>query len=759
MPKTSFSPASSKTLRQSVLNQSILQSSLLLCVFLSLGATQAQQNVDDNSLTDTEYEVVIVTAQKRAQKLSDVPIALSSFSAANIEQTGITQLSELSDFIPNLSISRTTDFTSAITIRGVGANSRNIGFDSRVGVYLDGVYLGQSPALNQELLDLERVEVLRGPQGSLFGKNTVAGAINLISKTPSDTLEGKVSASLGNLNAQEFQGHINLPLTDSSAAKFSVSKLDRDGYIKNLTTGSDLNERDALAYRGQFRSLISPQLELNLSVDGLNTERLSFLGEALSDTLSSSIDLAAPNKNEVATTFDTFEKRDIAGGSLDLSYHFDNGYDLKSITAYRDTDIFYRNDSDYAAADLLSIEYNDQYQQWSQEFQLISPINDSPYEYVTGLYLYTQDANTQRDAINGAHSFLFGNTPGAVVNNSGKVKTDSVAAFFNGGYDLSSANTIGLGLRYTHESKDLNWLLNGSQSGIFRIGSTDGPMIDSRSDSYLSYSLHISHRINEDLTSYAKYSTGFKSGGFNLDYITDNDLAAGIDFDKETVDSAEVGLKGNFYGNTLVVNMAAFSSDFKNYQVNQFIDLGNGASSISIRNAAKAKTQGVELEVVYRPITNLEVQASMGLLDTEFDDFPGGLTGGGNAAGKELINAPKSNFSLGIQYITDLSMINADLSWRLDINHNSDFYTTVDNVKNATLTDGTIVDFGHVDSITLVNARVGLLGNNNGLEFYLWGRNLTDVRDPIDNRKDFFGTVTTNYAEPRTYGMEVTYSF
>ncbi|XQW84875.1 TonB-dependent receptor [Thalassotalea piscium] len=509
----------------------------------------------------------------------------------------------------------------------------------------------------------------------------------------------------------------------------------------------------------QFRSELSDDLELNFSFDGLNTERLSLLGEAVSDTLSNTLDMAAPNKDEVATTVDTYEKRDIYGGMLNLSYHMDNGFDVKSITAYRDTDIFYRNDPDYAAVDLLTIEYSDQYQQWSQEFQLISPQDDSPFEYVAGLYIFKQDADTQRDAINGAQAFILGNVPGSTIYNSGSLTTNSYAAFFNSAYELSKSTTLGLGLRYTDEKKDLDWLLDGVNSGIFRIGSTNGTLSDSRSDNYLSYSVNISHAIKENLNAYAKYSTGFKSGGYNLDYITNNDLAAGIDFDKETVGSSELGLKGNFYNNSLSLNMAAFHSRFKDYQVNQFIDLGNGASSISIRNAAEVTTQGLELELTYRPISDLEIQMSAGVLDTKFDDFPGGLTGGGNAEGNDLINAPDANFSLSIQYFSELPDLNADMLWRLDMNHSTGFFTTVDNVKTASLRDGTEVEFGHVDSITLVNARIGLLGTNSNWEAYLWGRNLADVRDPIDNRKDFFGTVTANYTEPRTYGVEVVYHF
>ncbi len=161
----------------------------------------------------------------------------------------------------------------------MGSNSRNIGFDSRVGVYVDGVYMGQSPAVNQELLDLERVEVLRGPQGMLFGKNTVAGAVSLVTKKPEDRFFGKASANLGNYNLRTFQGMLNVPISDKVAAKVSVSKTDRDGYIDNITTGNKLDSKDVLAYRAQMRIQPSDQLDINLAVDGLKADNKILAGE------------------------------------------------------------------------------------------------------------------------------------------------------------------------------------------------------------------------------------------------------------------------------------------------------------------------------------------------------------------------------------------------------------------------------------------------------------------------------------------------
>jgi iron complex outermembrane receptor protein len=185
-------------------------------------------------------EEIVVTAQKRTERLRDVPLSISVFRDDTIEQTGVRELKDIADYIPNLEISEGNDFRSTVTIRGVGAQSRNIGFDSRVGVYVDGVYVGQSPAINQELLNLERVEVLRGPQGSLFGKNTVAGAINLVTKKPDDELHGRVTGDIGNLNYSEIKALLNVPFSDTVSGAFSVSKTDRDGYVPNILTGNDL---------------------------------------------------------------------------------------------------------------------------------------------------------------------------------------------------------------------------------------------------------------------------------------------------------------------------------------------------------------------------------------------------------------------------------------------------------------------------------------------------------------------------------------
>ncbi len=743
-----------------------------------------------------DEDEIIITATKREEKLTEVPIAVSVIGDADIDQTSIRELSQIDEYVPNLQISNGTDFRAVITIRGVGSSSRNIGFDSRVGVYIDGVYMGQSPASNQELLDLERVEVLRGPQGMLFGKNTVAGAISLVTKKPSNEAYGQISADIGNYNYRELKGMINVPLGENVAAKVSVSKTDRDGYIDNIITGNDLANRDVFAYRAQLRITPSDNFEINMAYDGLTSNNRALLGEPLSDFLGIFPDANAPAPRSVAFDIDPRDERDIQGGSVDLEYELENGFTLKSITAIRDTNGFTRNATDYSPTDIFSIEYTDDFKQYTQELQFISPGGER-LTWMAGLYYYKQDAKTNRDAILGLDFYegfigpfvapLFGFDPatitqaelafvagatgfgaeGSAVTNSGTVKTKSLAGYVNGSYDFTDRLTLGFGGRYSVEDKDVNWLLDGRASGVFNIGSTGPdplnptPLVNARTDKFFSPAVSLSYAVSDDANVYAKYSSGYKSGGFNLDYINADELAAnnGLEFDKETVDSYELGYKGNFADGRFKLNLAAFVANYDNYQVNQFVDLGGGRTSIRITNAASVNTQGIEAEFQFNASDNLDFQGSLGLLKAEFDSFPGGGTGGADVSGNKLPNAPEFSASLSAIYNRDLPALNSNLLVRADVTHTDGFFTTVNEEKTTQLRAGATVPFGYIDSLTLLNGRIGILPNNEKFEFYLWGRNLTDEDGVDDTFRDFFGTITYKPAIGRTYGVGVVANF
>ncbi len=806
-------------------------------------AADVESEEDDN--------VIIVTAQKRSERITEVPISISVFPEEAIDQTGIQELRELAEFIPNVSISQGTDFNAKILIRGVGAASRNIGFDTRVGVYLDGVYLGQGPSINQDLVDLERVEVLRGPQGTLFGKNTVAGAISLISKKPHQEFEGKASVNASNFNGLELRASVNFPISDELSAKIAVSSRERDGYITNifdpshvptqLFTGAfdpgtgapifvpidfyianvinpqfaaiglppltnltltsenpptikDLNGQDTQSWRAQFRYQPSEDLDINIGFDGLTSDRGAVLDINLTDTFSSALDRFAPAADEVSWNRDNKETRDLFGGSVDITYDMANDYTFKSITAFRNTEIGYANDLDYSAIDFVYLQYDDEYKQTTQEFQFISP-DDSDFKYVLGLYYFTQDSETNRDVFNGNAAFFFSsptsvNYPGTATRNNGDVETTSTALYMSGSYQINELWNLGFGFRYSDEDKDVVWNLDGTFSGVFGIGSTaPGGLVDSRNDTNFAPTLSLNYAFNEDTNGYVKFSTGFKSGGFNLDYITQADLAAGIRFDKETVDSYEIGFKTVAMDNRLSLNAAYFIANYDDYQVNQFFDLGfdpitgTQLTSIRITNAASVETSGLELEAIFKVTDDLAINGSIGTLDATFDDFPGGsseidpVTGNRlplNAAGNKLPGAADLNASLGIQYYSRIESLDSDLLMRLDITHTGESFTSIDNEKSRTITANhplavaldlstagqtATVPFGHVDAYTLINGRIGLIDGQGDWEVYLWGRNLTDEDQFVDSIRDFFGSLGVTPQAPRTYGIEASYNF
>ena len=302
--------------------------------------------------------------------------------------------------------------------------------------------------------------------------------------------------------------------------------------------------------------------------------------------------------------------------------------------------------------------------------------------------------------------------------------------------------------------------------------------------------ISLGYALGDNTNIYGKYSTGFKSGGFNLDYITQADLDAGIIFDEETVDSYELGLKSVFLDGRLQFNAAAFIANYQDYQVNQFFDLGfdeeTGAqlTSIRITNAAEVDTSGLEFELTYNVTANLTLNATLGLLDATFADFPGGTSeevpddSGNpvkvpvNAKGNELPLAPSVNGTFGFQHYTHFSKV--DLLLRLDVIYTGDYFTTIENETERNLTGlapttflfdpGSFgiphtIDYGYVDSFTTLNGRIGLISNSGKWEAYLWGRNMTDEFTYVDYFRDFFGSLSGVPLMPRTYGIEATFHF
>ncbi|WP_206484248.1 TonB-dependent receptor [Thalassotalea sp. G2M2-11] len=753
---------------KSTLAKLSLISTAVFCALQSQVAL-AQNDGMKQAKKKEKIETIVVTSQKRIERLIDVPISVTNVGKEELAQRGIKKLKDIGDAAPNLTISQGSDFNSKIIIRGVGANSRNIGFDSRVGVYIDGVYLGQSPAINQGLVNLERVEVLRGPQGTLFGKNTIAGAVNLISQEPTDEFEGAVTVNLGNYDIRDYNLQLNIPLSDTTFAKVFLNKAEQEGFIENKMLNTKVGEKDETSGRINLLSELTDKLDLSFSADYTTQDRLAFSNMPLSDPFGGHptdgmfgdiYQGTAADKYQYFQDKDMDEVKTVWGSSITLDYTFDNDFSVKSITAYRDTEMSIGIDVDHGPLNILNTFYTDAYQQTSQELQLISPDN-ADFKYILGAYLFGLDSTTVRDANGGSMIGIFGDPrlqPGRpAVAIDGEIETRSHALFANGSYDLNEDIVLGFGVRYSLETKNVDWSIDGSNSGFFNIAT--GTVIDERTDTNISPSFNINYALSENSQTYARVSTGFKSGGYNLDFITSEVLQEGIEFNEETVTSFEVGYKAELMDYRLRLNTALFYAVYDDYQVNQYIDLGEGRTALSITNAAEVITQGLEVEIDYQITDDFKINGAIGLLDATFDSFPGGGAGGSDASGNELPNAPKVTLGLGLQYYQEVPALSSSIMYRVDYNYTAEQYFMVNNDENYVLPGGDTVDFDKADNFSTVNARISLLSDNGTWEVSFWGQNLTESEHMVNSFRDFFGTILAGYAKPRTFGVETKFNF
>jgi iron complex outermembrane receptor protein len=711
----------------------------LICGILSVLQPARAQEV-------YEMAPVVVTAQKIEEDIQQVPGSVSVIDAEMIDTSRTTRLLDLDTLVPNMNFTERIGMFRRITMRGVGSYSRNIGFDTRVGVYLDGVYLGQSPALNLDLIDVERVEVMRGPQGAFWGQNTVAGAINIVSRTPQQQLAGSTAVEVGNAGHRRAQLYLSTPiLPDRLAGSFAFSRFQRDGFYTNISNGEDLDEQNSDSFRGQLDALLSDRADFNLKFDESSSDRRALLGDPLTDTFAVGPELMAPGDYEVNFNITPHEDTDIYGISGTLHYVMDNDAQVTSITAFRNSISRCQNDLDYSIVDLFSIDYRDEYSQFSQEIDWNSG-QHGPLRATGGLHYFRQDGETDRAALAGSMAAALGDPgilPGSKVWNSGEVITDSYAVFLNTTYSITPRTDVSVGFRYTYEDKKADFFLDGSQSGSFNIAVLD--YTDKMSDSTFSPSFGLTYAFSDSIAGYAKVTTGYKSAGYNLDFLSNNDVAAGIPFGKETVVNYEAGLKSHFLDNRIGANLAAFYAVYDDYQVNQFIDLGGGATSISIKNAAKVVSRGGELELSMQPVPEWRIKSALSLLDAYFRSFPGGGTAGADASGNDLPYAPH--------------FTSAQLTLYGNYFHSGKQYTTPSNVETQPLLGGGSVPYGLLQSYDLFSATLSLASANDAWEVKGWVKNITNEKYLQDTIRDFFGTIVITRGLPRTYGIELRYKF
>jgi iron complex outermembrane receptor protein len=698
-------------------------------------------------------ETVVVTAQKREQNLQDVPIAITALNAERLEELGAVRLSDLSNRAPGFLIEKFSN-VETVFIRGVGGGGRNIGFSSRAGIYIDGVYTGQPGGIDQALADAQRVEVLRGPQGTLFGRNTVSGAVNVVTRPPSGDAGLEASGRIGNFDERSGSAAIRGTLVDGKLfGKLSVFGEQRDGFVTNLFDDSHRGGQiNTVSGRGALRWLATDKLTVDVAADYSRDRSQIGPIESVSNAVGGGlVDPTAPEVHQINENTPRIRDNRSYGLSATAAYQLPADHTLTSITAWRGVRSFRQADNDYSPMALLASYYKDEFEQGSQELRIASP-NDGRLRYVAGVFLLDEIARTNRRVVVGpdAAAARLPVAPGTVIPGVARVRTRSYAAFANADFDIVPQLTLNIGARYTHEERSLVLNLDGATSGGFAIATLTN-FRDTADEGHLTPTLGLTWRLGSDANVYAKYSEGFKSGGWNVDFLNRQAVVpipgqpgTPFAFKTERAHSYEAGMKAEFLERRVRINLAGFLASYGDYQINHYVN--NGVTSvIQLANAAKVDTSGLETSIEAQLTPNLRLTADMTFLRTRFVSFPGGGVGGRDASGNRLPMAPRFTGAFGGQYTAPFELAGGRISLFYQYSFRGFSYASQEN----------IIPGQAIPSFGLSTGRVSWRSADRRLEVALWGENLGAHRYIVNQGLDFLGTKLVQWGEPRTWGVEV----
>lgn len=726
----------------------ILATTALLA--LCAGTARAEDAAAEAGAAADNDGSIVVTAQKREQSILDVPISMAAMSAETLDKSGITELGQLQTLVPNFQVSDNVSVRT-VYIRGVGGGGRTVAFDTRTGIYLDGVYIGQPMAADAVLVNLERVEILRGPQGYLYGQNTVSGAVNLVTRAPSNELEGKVIASYGNKDAVKLVGMVNVPLVaDKVLLRVGGSYQSRDGFIHNVTLGKDVDDINNYGGRAQLRLLPTDRLTIDFSLDYSRQLSHKVNGEARTDPFTAS-GLPDSPADQPFIVDDNRPERDLNrnwGAAMTVAYDL-GAATLTAITGYRNA---YRNwnvDLDHSVRDFAYFRYYDRYETWSQELR-VNGGNDRLH-YVAGLFYLNTKGDNDRQVTYASLAPLLGVPADSSIRTNPSVDNSSYAVFGAIDWEFIPGLTLNTGLRFNHDKKKLT-INQQSDLGppITNIAVVDG-FHDQISENSLSPTIGLTWQPAKDTTIYAKYARGVKSGGFNADYLTTTQLAGDLHLNREKVDSYEAGVKYRTPDHVLTVSGDVFYALYSDYQVSQFRIIPNSTPpqiELALTNAGKVETYGVELATQIVPMKGLSLDVSGAWLHARYKEFPDGGGLGVDYSGNRLEYAPTFTASATADYSRPVSD-RLDGFARVTWTHHSSQYSDSSNAA-------TFFQKGY----DLVNARLGVRSSTESKwEVALWADNLFDKFYDLGTAPDAFQTIFGKYGTPRTYGVELSWQF
>lgn len=771
-----------------------------LAVATLLGSTSnityAQQNAELDDLLSLEE--IVVTARKRSESLQETPIAVSAFSSNQLEKRSLTNIVEVGSFVPNV-IMNTAPSSSGgsnnvqIYIRGVGQEDFLFTTDPGVGIYIDGVFHPRTLGGVMDLLDLEQVEVLRGPQGTLFGKNTIGGAISLTSKKPNGETGGWAEVTLGRYNRLDAKASFETALSDTLFAKVSINAKNRDGHGKRLEFGTDevldtAGDENSVSSRLALRWVASDTVTVDLIADylrerekgplvtlayfddngatfgGLSGLWNAFVGGPSGQTISS--DFITDDPYTSYATGPNTNNLDAYGLGMTVSWDINDSLKLKSITAYREMDALYGSDTDTSPLTFTETEQHQDQRQVSQELQLIGSSLDDKLDWVLGVFYFDEygkdvnDVNLAEGLFAGLESLpgtLDGSPlsaptapggPGNPINIGldlefnifNEIDIKSYAAFSQATYRITDKLRLTGGARVSYEKKTYRLEHERDVSKAFIIQDTT---IENSWTSFTPMG-SIDYRWTDDVMTYISISKGFKSGGFNGRPTT---TSAVDSFDPETILSYEVGTKTQWLENRLQLNLTAFQGDYTDIQLGSISADNTGNLVLRIQNAGKATVKGLEFEMLARPTPNLDINASVGHVDFQFKEL--------NAGVQEVTidsvppKTPSWTANAGIQYSWDVGK-DSSMYIRGDWSYQSRTHQDIQNSAQI-----------EAPSFSVINARLQYENNEQGWSAALLVTNLTNKEYVTSGYQTLtsFGTANLIYGRPREWGFSIKKNF
>ena len=712
----------------------------------------AQSASQPATADETQPQQVTISARKRTERAIDVPLSISVITGNELQDRGAIRLSEAA--VPNVVfLGPENNAVPSFSVRGVQSQNRaNIGFDSGIGVYVDGVFMGRGAAFNLETFDIERVEFLRGPQGTLFGKNSIAGAISVVTREPSKKFEATASADLGSLNLRRLSGYLSTPLgSDTVRASVAVYSGKRDGYMNNVATGTKTGDEDVTSARAKIMIKPSSALDLTIAADHLKDKSV-----APSPNIVSGYGAVAGSDNFTANeNLPTLANRTVQGVGGTINYDLGSGLKLTSITSARKLDTTRTSDTDVGPLNIVASASTSVQKQWSQELR-IATSRKAALEYVAGLYFYEQKASGTSLSTFGPAAPVLSVIRNTTGNTSGDINSKTSAVFGNVDWNFSERVTLTGGLRYTSEKKTLAY----QQAVTFPAFLAPSIPLesDSLSTSNVTPLLSARFRIDRNTIAYGTYSKGFRSGGWNVDNITAGGPTSfkQTRFNDESMANFEVGVKGALLGGMLNLGAAAFRMNYDDIQVTQQVQvLGGGGAVVGIvTNGGKAKSEGIELEATLRPTSALRLSAGVGYVDARYTDYVDTSRGTPvSFNGNQLNNAPRLTANLSVAYSLPLPV--GSLTLRLDGRHADGYFVGRENLATQ-----------WIPGYDLFNGRVSLAGESGRWELALYSNNLFDKRYIVAKVPGGFAAPigagtnqTISYGRPRSYGIVGTFTF